>query len=531
MKKVTLPDLTLSNNPHAVSSARLAKIRQVVRHPANPLLEKTFRRLLADRDIATESSTKRLSLAPDGRGASNIVRRYITTSSEELSRDVIQRDLLSALNEIFGPDGRFTEIQIKEHDDNGTGSTTDNHWEIYLGEAHKGLVPLSKSGSGLKTVLLVLLNLLVIPDVDSKEFQVNPNIVVVCDGDRSSKRVALKDRVRRIRKEVDLQPAGHIWVTRAREIENYIPGVVLGKASDVSSLPEPGQFDSFFPRKGSRQKSYIEENLSRQHLDKDRVGHVKRSAHDQGIDGVSVRLERTNGEDRRTHRVLEPVKSMDRVDVEPELLRWARERAGLSIDALAGGFPSLHAWERREVRPTLKQLERFAKATFTPIGYLFLRVPPIERIPIPDFRTVADARLDHPSANLLDTIYLCQQRQDWYREFVQSTGGEPVDFVGSARPDDDISETAARIRRFLAFDIEERRRFPTWTDALRRFIGQADALGVLVMVSGVVGSNSRRSLDPLEFRGFALADSIAPLVFINGADTKSAPQRSPHFLI
>ena len=213
---------------------------------------------------------------------------------------------------------------------------------------------------------------------------------------------------------------------------------------------------------------------------------------------------------------------MDRVDVEPELLRWARERAGLSIDALAGGFPSLHAWERREVRPTLKQLERFAKATFTPIGYLFLREPPIERIPIPDFRTVADARLDDPSANLLDTIYLCQQRQDWYREFVQSTGGEPLDFVGSAQPHDDISETAARIRRFLGFDIEERRRFPTWTDALRRFIGQADALGVLVMVSGVVGSNSRRSLDPLEFRGFAMADSIAPLVFINGADTKSA---------
>ena len=213
---------------------------------------------------------------------------------------------------------------------------------------------------------------------------------------------------------------------------------------------------------------------------------------------------------------------MERVDVNPQLLRWARERAGLSIDALAGWFPSLHAWERREVRPTLKQLERFAKATFTPIGCLFLREAPVERVPIPDFRTVADARLDRPSANLLDTIYLCQQRQAWYREFVQSTGGEPVDFVGSAQPDDDISETAARIRRLLGLDIEERRRLPTWTDALRRFIGQADAHGVLVMVSGVVGSNSRRSLDPQELRGFALADSIAPLIFINGADTKSA---------
>jgi Zn-dependent peptidase ImmA (M78 family) len=79
-----------------------------------------------------------------------------------------------------------------------------------------------------------------------------------------------------------------------------------------------------------------------------------------------------------------------------------------------------------------------------------------------------------------------------------------------------------RIRRALGFDVEERRQMPTWTDALRRFIEQADAAGVLVMVNGVVGSNNKRKLDPQEFRGFALADDLAPLVFINGADAKAA---------
>ncbi|MGH3116575.1 MAG: ImmA/IrrE family metallo-endopeptidase [Gaiellales bacterium] len=211
---------------------------------------------------------------------------------------------------------------------------------------------------------------------------------------------------------------------------------------------------------------------------------------------------------------------MIRVEVRPELLRWARERAGFSVASLARRFPKLEAWERSEARPTLNQLENFAKATYAPVGFLFLQEPPVERIPIPDFRTVDNVHVGRPSPNL--TVYVCQQRQEWYREFARSTGEEPLAFVRSAQSTDDVEATAASIRYKLGFDVEERRRIPTWTDALRRFIEQADAHGILVMCSGVVLNNNRRHLDPDEFRGFAMADDMAPLVFINGADTKAA---------
>lgn len=213
---------------------------------------------------------------------------------------------------------------------------------------------------------------------------------------------------------------------------------------------------------------------------------------------------------------------MTRISVRPELLRWAWERARFDPLEMEDRFPQYAAWERGEKQPTLKQLEKFAKATHTPIGYLFLNEPPEERVPIPDFRTMADTEAGPPSPDLLDTLYLCQQRQDWYREFVLMEGGKPLPFVGSLVPGADVVKAAEAMRRTLAFNLEARRTMPTWTDALRSFIGQVDSAGILVMVSGVVGSNNRRKLDPREFRGFALADELAPLVFINGADTKAA---------
>jgi Zn-dependent peptidase ImmA (M78 family)/transcriptional regulator with XRE-family HTH domain len=213
---------------------------------------------------------------------------------------------------------------------------------------------------------------------------------------------------------------------------------------------------------------------------------------------------------------------MTRVAIRSELYRWARERAGmLDIEELQGRFPKLHEWEAGEVQPTLKQLETFARAVHVPIGYLFLPAPPDEPLPIPDFRTHNGQAMRRPSPNLLDMIYACQERQGWYREFSLASRIPESDFVGSARVDQRPEDVAVAMAARLGFDMAARAACRTWEDALRFFIGQADKIGVLVMVSGVVLSNNRRSLDPQEFRGFALADARAPLIFINGSDTKS----------
>ena len=211
-----------------------------------------------------------------------------------------------------------------------------------------------------------------------------------------------------------------------------------------------------------------------------------------------------------------------RVDVKPELFRWARERAGIHVDALVKRFPKYSEWENGERQPTLKQLEKLARATHAPIGSFFLSEPLDEPVPIPDMRTIGNEFVGRPSVELLDTVYLCLQRQDWYRDFARIEGEDPLAFVGSATTRNDVETTAREIRAELGFDVEERRSLRTWTEALRRFIEQADALGVLVMTSGIVGNNTHRRLDPEEFRGFALSDNLAPLVFINGADTKAA---------
>ena len=204
------------------------------------------------------------------------------------------------------------------------------------------------------------------------------------------------------------------------------------------------------------------------------------------------------------------------------VLRWAAQRARLHDGDLTARFRKWPLWLSGEAQPTLKQLEDFARLTHTAFGYFFLPQPPALALPVPDFRTLRDEALAEPSSALLDTLYLCQQRQNWYRDHARMHGLPALPFVGSASVQEVPEAVAQRLRETLGLSTEARRQMPTWTDALRQLIAKAEDVGVMVMVSSVVGSNSHRKLDVGEFRGFALADGLAPLIFMNGADSKAA---------
>ena len=213
---------------------------------------------------------------------------------------------------------------------------------------------------------------------------------------------------------------------------------------------------------------------------------------------------------------------MTRAPISPELLRWARERAGVAQEDLAVKFKKLPEWEDGQSQPTLKQAEAFARAVHVPFGYLFLSEPPDEPLPIADFRTVADARKARASPDLIDTLYTMQRRQVWLREHLVENEIEPLAFAASARLSDDPDAVGREIRLTLGLNKGWAASVRTWQDAVNELRRMIEQIGVMAVINGVVGNNTHRRLSVREFRGFALADRYAPLIFVNGADAKSA---------
>jgi Zn-dependent peptidase ImmA (M78 family) len=215
------------------------------------------------------------------------------------------------------------------------------------------------------------------------------------------------------------------------------------------------------------------------------------------------------------------------LNLTPKVLRWARERAGLDQRTLAKkvtGKPTaerVKQWEQTGML-TFSQVKKLAHATHTPEGFLYLNEPPDDRLPIPDFRTVRDERVKRPSPDLLDTVNMMKRRQTWMRDFLIEEGQSQLGFIGSATLNSNPHKVASEMRRTLGVAGGWANEESTWTDAMMRLRQKIESAGILIVANGVVGNNNHRKLDPNEFRGFVLSDVYAPLVFINGADFKSA---------
>jgi Zn-dependent peptidase ImmA (M78 family)/DNA-binding XRE family transcriptional regulator len=213
--------------------------------------------------------------------------------------------------------------------------------------------------------------------------------------------------------------------------------------------------------------------------------------------------------------------SADIAYVTPDLIRWARERSGLSYGEIETSLKitkeQIDEWEAGTSRPPFSKAQELAKKFRVPFGYLFLSKAPASDIPLPDFR----GRTIQPTPDFLDLLDEILVMQDWYREYAEQSGAKRVPFIGKFSVNG-VPEVAADIRKTLSIDDTLRRRASTWSAYLSVLGSQAEDKGVLVMRSGVVANNPRRKLFVSEFQGFAVSDPLAPVLFVNSSDFKTA---------
>ena len=130
----------------------------------NPFLKRRLIRIAAERNIVPEPDSNVISVQSDGKGATNAIHHFLHKSQLRGS-DLVEKALLGDLNKIADPDSPFTRI-VTQHNPDGC-------WEVYLDQANKTRVPLHDTGSGFKTVLLVLVFLILIPQINGEPFNEN----------------------------------------------------------------------------------------------------------------------------------------------------------------------------------------------------------------------------------------------------------------------------------------------------------------------------------------------------------------------
>lgn len=210
--------------------------------------------------------------------------------------------------------------------------------------------------------------------------------------------------------------------------------------------------------------------------------------------------------------------------VTPHILTWARQRRGVKASDLADKIrvssEAILEWESGKRMPTFLQAQKLAQSLYIPFGYLYLAKPPVEKMPIADFRTTRLTQPE-PSPDLLDHLNDILGKQQWLKEYRKSENADEIPFVGRFDITDSVDIVARDIRDTLDVDGARQEAY-SWEALLRSLIHKAETLGIMVMRSGVVCGNNHRPLDVTEFRGLSMVDRIAPLIFINTRDFKGA---------
>lgn len=139
-----------------------SKSEQIMRGiKINPKITK---RIFAERNISPEKDSNIIEVDGHGNGACNIINKFI--NKDNLDSSKVQVELLSKLNEIMDDDYKFTNIVVQTIEDK------DNLvWEIFLDEENKGRIALSQSGSGLKTIILLLIFTILIPAYEKRNLK------------------------------------------------------------------------------------------------------------------------------------------------------------------------------------------------------------------------------------------------------------------------------------------------------------------------------------------------------------------------
>lgn len=207
-----------------------------------------------------------------------------------------------------------------------------------------------------------------------------------------------------------------------------------------------------------------------------------------------------------------------KVQIAPELLQWVLiQTSGMQLSEK--NLAHLQSWADGTKEPTFAQIEQVSKGTGIPLGYFFLKKPPQEDLSLVEYRTVDSLELNQPSRNLIDTLYNMEQIQFWLRDHAISEGCQPLKYVGALEKDLPVADFAREMRDILRLDENWHERVHSTDQAFRYLREKISDAGVTVMMNGIVGNNTKRTLSVNEFRAFALIDEYAPLIFINTKDS------------